>query len=85
MVLRTQSGRDWSHSLWELMVVVLSGRTGSGLFLDYGSQMMVNRVPSSYCGVYGIKPSHGRISARPSASLTPGVSIPSANSITLTA
>ncbi|KAI0080434.1 amidase signature enzyme [Panus rudis PR-1116 ss-1] len=30
------------------------------------------RIPSNYCGVYGIKASHGRISAYPSVSLTSG-------------
>lgn len=41
------------------------------------------RLPSSYCGIYGIKTSHGRISARPTPSLTTsnGVVGPMASSL----
>ncbi|KAF3938086.1 Amidase [Dactylella cylindrospora] len=29
------------------------------------------RIPSNYCGIYGLKPSSGRVSGRPTPSLTP--------------
>jgi len=33
------------------------------------------RVPATYCGVYGLKPSHGRVSSAPTISLAPSVGV----------
>lgn len=33
------------------------------------------RIPSAYCGIYGLKPSHSRVSGRPSASLDPSTGV----------
>lgn len=33
------------------------------------------RVPASYCGIYGLKPSHGRVSSWPTLSIAPSVGV----------
>jgi Asp-tRNA(Asn)/Glu-tRNA(Gln) amidotransferase A subunit family amidase len=34
------------------------------------------RVPATYCGIYGLKPSHGRVSAAPTPNFAPSVGVP---------
>ena len=45
---------------------VSSGLVPIALGVDGGGSI---RIPSSYCGIYGLKPSHGHVSDRPSAEI----------------
>lgn len=69
-----QSAQGWYRSL-----LPQTGEAQFGIVTFFLSILLVvdsSSIPASWCGVYGIKTSHGRISSRPSVSSTPGVGNP---------
>ena len=52
--------------------VVSAGLVPFALGADGGGSI---RIPSAYCGIYGLKPSHNRVSAFPTPSLAPSVGV----------
>jgi len=55
------------------VVAVACGDADVGLGTDTGGSI---RVPASYCGVYGIRPTHGRLSADNMVPLAPSLDTP---------
>jgi amidase len=67
----------YTHNPWDLnrstagssggtAAAVASGMVAAGIGGDGGGSI---RLPASYCGLYGLKPSRGRVSASPNAEL----------------